>query len=174
MLEMSFEYPDIDEMLPLLVIADADQWIGSDKSRSKAEVRIEYRRWFQQREDKGLPCTILRLDGKVIGYGMSTRCEGNRAKLCKLKEPNDYWKIGLFFVLPEHRGKGYGLEAARWFLAKKKKMAYFVEEGNERSKAIPIALGLKYMHDFYDYDGHVSFMRLRKPGPFRKYHVYMN
>lgn len=153
MVNFSLEYPDLEEILPLLMVSEKDRYVGDPdllEEPNEAELRVKYKRWFTRREAIGLKTTLMRKNGKLIGYGMSTRCLAHRAYLSKLPKDNHYWKIGLLFVLPDYRGQGIAKKACEWFLSQKKKMVYFVDSENTISKKIPVAIGLKFSHVFWE------------------------
>lgn len=150
MLSINFEYPDIEEMATVFLMSDTDQWVGNGQDAcSEQEALLEWKNLLVRRQDAQWPMTVMRVSGKVVGFALSVPCTDQRAQMAKLPPVNDYYKLGNFFIHPNFRGKGYGHRTAEWFLKQKKKIVYFVEDGNYISESIPKRLGLTHTHDFW-------------------------
>lgn len=179
MLSINFEYPVTREMINLFLIADGDEWIGSDKKLSEEDAIVSWEALMVKRQEACWPTLVLRINERPIGFALSVNCTAGRAVLAKLPADNNYWKLGNFFIHPNFRGKGYGTMAAEYFLRQKKKMVYFVAYGNHISERIPLKIGLVHTHDFWLSDLHgKSWIDTTPPPAYlddcTKFKCYMN
>lgn len=114
---------------------DVNEWIA------KYMERIETRR------EQDMQSTVAYIASGIVGIAFS-RPLSDQSPWANISEPNDYWKMGNFYVLKAFRGQGIGKAALRFFLEEKGKVFYFADRRNEASIAVAKASGMIHTHDF--------------------------
>ena len=115
-----------------------EKWI--EKTLDNVQIRYEH----------DVLATVAYRGSSIVGMAFSHKLNGERECVCgNLKQDNEFWKMGNFFVLKHLRGQGIGTLALKSFMSKHAgKVAYYAEMDNKASQAVAIKCGLMHTHDF--------------------------
>lgn len=146
---IQLDTPTGESLRYLLEEMVSDPFVGRVKAPSdKAWVDGQVA-WIDERRQNDIPSVVAYHGSGIVGIAFS-RPLGNQSKVANMKEPNDYWKMGNFYVLKAYRGQGIGKKALTYFLGvKERKVFYYADRENGASNHVARSCGLFWLHDFF-------------------------
>ena len=148
-----FEAPKPDAVRYLVEQMAEDQYVGN-----RPRCRDSDEKWIkgtldniQNRYEHDVLATVAYQGSGIVGMAFSHKLNGERECGCgNLKQDNEFWKMGNFFVLEHLRGQGIGSMALKSFMSEHLgKVAYYAEIDNKASQAVAIKCGLMHTHNFW-------------------------
>lgn len=136
-----------DSLLDVYMQRACDSYVGWYKGTpDQASLVSQYQKELSYQRQY----LIIRLDGEIIGYSVPRPANSKDLKFAGLPETTEgYWRIGTWFIVKQHRGRGYGKRVMRAFMISHPKIIYAYEEGNHASQSIAISSGLNYAKTYY-------------------------
>ena len=172
--------PRASSLLYLLEQMVDDPYVGMLPHQERQKWLDSYRQYVEQRYKNDELSTVAYVGSGIVGIAFSrplSRSLGNLSYYANMKDDNDYWKLGNFFVLKEYRGQGIGKQALNKFMEiKDGKVCYFANRENGASNRVAQACGLINTHDFCLIEASKKYelgkkdFAIRKPATY--YHSY--
>ena len=146
--EIRLDAPKSESLRFLLEEMVSDPFVGAFKTQKPSEWIEKYCERIDERFAKDELSTVAYVGSGIVGIAFS-RPLGNQSLCANMREPNDYWKMGNFYVLKDFRGNGIGKQALKTFLEHKEgKVCYFADRENGASNRVAQACGMIQTHDF--------------------------
>lgn len=143
------DVPNYEALRFIIEEMSKDKWVGPIWGQTKEQYIAKMKDYIQYRYESDITSTVAYEGSSIVGIAFNKRMDSIQSECANIKEINDYWKMGNFFILQHHRGKGLGKKALRFYLdAKKNKVFYFAEFANEISNHIAKSVGMIHTHDF--------------------------
>lgn len=171
------DIPNSDSLMTIIEEMSKDKWVGPIWGQTTENFIERMRDMVEDRYEKGITSTVAFEGSSIVGIAFNKKLGELQSECANIDSANDYWKMGNFFILPHHRGKGLGKKALAFYLENKSnKVYYFAERDNVISNKVALSVGMIYTHDFaYTRQGKVILMntetRIRQRDVCY-YHVY--
>ena len=148
-----FEAPKPDAVRYLIEQMASDKYVGNRPSQDQDDEKWVKRTLdnIQSRYEHDVLATMAYQGSSIVGMAFSHKLANERECGCgNLKEDNEFWKMGNFFVLEHLRGQGIGSLALKSFMGEHVgKVAYYAEVCNKASQAVALKCGLMHTHNFW-------------------------
>jgi GNAT superfamily N-acetyltransferase len=148
-IKILLDTPSVDSLRYLLEEMVDDPYVGTLEPKRR-ELWIErMEKKIAERQSTDIQSTVAYNGSGIVGIAFS-RPLADQSYCANMKEENDFWKMGNFYVLKDYRGQGIGKLALNHFLeAKERKVFYFADRENLASNKVANACGMHYTHDFF-------------------------
>ena len=147
-IKILLDTPNPDSLQYRLEEMADDPFVGRTTASTKEAWVDFWKKRIHERKLLDIQSTVAYNGSGIVGIAFS-RPLAEQSQYANMKEENDYWKMGHFYVLKKYRGQGIGKRALEFFLeAKDRKVFYFADRNNVASNAVAKANGMFWLHDF--------------------------
>ena len=142
------------EFLQVVSRSFVDKFVGwpdeFDRPPSVKKVKKILGRWETWKHHIGWMKIYAR--GVLVGYAMPFEVRDSHKEWLKLDGDEAWYRLGVIYIHPDHRGKGYASQAAQLFQKMYPRMVYTPRIDNEASRLVATrALGLMFSHLLYQH-----------------------